>query len=236
VSRGSRGTLKKNRQLRRGKVQRIRRKKVVGEVRVRETLENQEPRVQKNTVVFLDICSSSKILSQCIQQAKLDSYQDMLVRIKNFLAEQELSGRCEVYKFIGDGWILLLPFTVSGKELMDLLYEICEFADGEMAKLKLERPLKLLGLTLGVEKGELVQLAMKERHEYLGRPLNVAARLQSAVKDGDDDPAYKLFFTESTYKDLRIPKTFQVETKNLKLRNIEDDEIPCVKVTILNRD
>lgn len=40
-----------------------------------------------------------------------------------------------------------------------------------------------MGLTFGADKGQMIRLFMSNQREYIGRPLNIAARLQAAVKD-----------------------------------------------------
>ena len=41
---------------------------------------------------------------------------------------------------------------------------------------------------LGAEAGNLVRMTMNQRDEYVGRALNVAHRLQDAVKDKERHP------------------------------------------------
>ena len=62
--------------------------------------------VQKYVLVF-DFCSSTSILEDLIRSENQQSWRDLLIGIKKFLFAERDAHRIEIYKFIGDGWILL---------------------------------------------------------------------------------------------------------------------------------
>jgi hypothetical protein len=81
----------------------------------------------------------------------------------------------------------------------------------------------VLGATLGVEGGNLIRMTMNEREEYVGRALNIACRLQNAVKDKEPHPcSYKALISSRLYNErltqVRMP--YQVESTTCSLRNI----------------
>ena len=205
---------------------------------VPDTLEGDRLVPLDKLVVFFDICSSSKLLEDLHQTGNLKHYRDLLIAIKEFLLQQKEKGLCEVYKFIGDGWVLLLPPSVKGEQFTDFLYRLAELFDRELKTLipKLQSTPKVLGLTFGADKGQLIKLIMGNQQEYIGRPLNIAARLQGAVKEKDKNPAYKILISKHAFDDLRIPsKKYQVAEVTRKLRNIQlGDDYECVKLALLN--
>jgi hypothetical protein len=46
-------------------------------------------------------------------------------------------------------------------------------------------PPKVHGMTFGVDEGQLVKLKMLDKDEYIGRPLNIACRLQGVINEID---------------------------------------------------
>lgn len=91
-----------------------------------------------------------------------------------------------MHKFIGDGWVFLAAHNITQEMLFDFLHTCWYMFDIAMREEKiydkLSRTPNPLGLTFGIDSGELIKLEMNEQTEYVGRPLNVAARLQGAAK------------------------------------------------------
>jgi class 3 adenylate cyclase len=206
-----------------------------------DTFRRDELEIEEKIVVFFDVCSSSKIIDNLKLSDRLKDYRDLLIVLKDFLLKQRERGVCEVYKFIGDGWVLLLPPSIEGERFTNLLYNIAELFHTEMEQLrrKLSTTPKLLGLTYGVDRGKIIRLSMDFQVEYIGRPLNVAARLQGAVKDRenekDKNPAYKALISMPAFEDLKIPRKYRILRTSRKLRNIQDGEdYKCVELTVFN--
>lgn len=190
-------------------------------------------------VVVFDLCSSSQIMEDLLLGDRFDRYETFLTCVKRWLmnwSEQhsQVHGHFELYKFTGDGWILLFPATISGKALLHSMYSLCEMINAELERHivpSLSSMPAFLGATLGVERGHLVRMMMNEREEYVGRALNVACRLQSAVKENEPRQTdegkpgascYKAFVSARLYNErlghLEMP--YQVESATSPLRNI----------------
>src|SRR5689334_25068262 len=109
-------------------------------------------------VVVLDLCSSSQIMEDLLLSEKFDRYEAFLTCIKRWLmnwteAHSPPKGRFELYKFTGDGWILLFPDTISGAALMEFMYTLCEMINAELDRHiipSLSSVPSVLGATLGV--------------------------------------------------------------------------------------
>jgi class 3 adenylate cyclase len=205
--------------------------------RIWDTSKPEQVLLTEKLVVFFDICSSSKILEDLQQTGNLKKYRDLLITIKEFLQAKQEEGVCEMYKFIGDGWVLLFSTEIAGKDFAGFLVELAELFREALKVIcpKLQRTPPVLGLTFGVDKGQLIELVMSESKEYIGRPLNIAARLQGAVKEGDDHPEYKALISKPTFDDLRVPGSFAREETKRNLRNIAlGDNYECIKLVVLS--
>jgi class 3 adenylate cyclase len=183
-------------------------------------------------VVVFDLCSSSQIMEDLLLCEKFDRYEAFLTCVKRWLmnwteAHSLAKGRFELYKFTGDGWILMFPDTVRGEPLVHFMYSLCEMINAELARHiipNLSTIPAVLGATLGVEAGNLVRMTMNEREEYVGRALNIACRLQNAAKDMEPHPCcYKVLMSARLYNE-RIAKActnYKVESTTCSLRNVQ---------------
>jgi hypothetical protein len=198
-------------------------------------------------VVVFDLCSSSQIMEDLLLGDRFDRYETFLTCVKRWLMNwsqqhSQANGHFQLYKFTGDGWILLFPATMNGKALINSMYSLCEMINAELARHiipSLSSTPAILGATLGVERGKLVRMMMNEREEFVGRALNVACRLQSAVKEKESQPAdegklgatcYKAFVSTRLYNErlghLNMP--YRVESTTSPLRNIlRGSEFAC---------
>jgi len=173
---------------------------------------------------------------------KFDRYEAFLTCIKRWLmnwteAHAPPKGRFELYKFTGDGWILLFPDTIRGEHLVAFLHNLCEMVKAELARHivpNLSTMPAVLGATLGVEAGHLVRMTMNEREEYVGRALNVACRLQDAAKDKETahPDCYKVLVSARFYNE-RLAKAstrYKVDETTCSLRNIlGEGDLPAAR-------
>jgi len=81
----------------------------------------------------------------------------------------------------------------------------------------------VLGATLGVEEGNLIRMRMNERDEYVGRALNIACRLQDAVKEKEPHPeCYKAMVSARLFNErlAQLSMPYKVESETCSLRNV----------------
>lgn len=182
-------------------------------------------------VVAFDLCSSSQIIEDLLLSEKFDRYETFLTCVKRWLMNWTNShspdnGRFDLYKFTGDGWILLFPPATNGQALIGSMCSLCEMISAELARHiipNLSSVPSVLGATLGVEEGNLIKMTMNERDEYVGRALNIACRLQNAVKEKEPHPGcYKALVSARLYNDrlVQLGMPYKVETATCSLRNI----------------
>jgi len=134
--------------------------------------------------------------------------------------------------------IVLFPVTTDGPALTSFLERLCRFYQEEFmrrVKPNLITAPKLIGLSFGIDRGWLSSMTMYGQAEYIGRPINIACRLQGAVKDKGRSPAYKALVTYAAYRKhfAHLPPSRAVRVKRI-LRNI-NGEVPfgCKKIALL---
>jgi class 3 adenylate cyclase len=185
---------------------------------------SDEIRTDRKLVLVLDICSSTAILEDLLRTENQREWRNLLIRLKDFLMTRSGESSFEVYKFLGDGWILLFDDAVSGTDLIKLLQDTCV----EYHRLFHQKVCGVLeehhtvGMTFGADAGTLVRIVMTGRIEYVGRPLNIAARLQDALKQKDKTPHGKLLISKNAFTRLKLPSTGRLAGKLVtrQLRNI----------------
>jgi hypothetical protein len=69
----------------------------------------EELRVEEKTVVVMDMRSSSAVVENLTQTGNLQVLRNLLISMKKFLAVESIKANFEVYKFAGDGWVILFP-------------------------------------------------------------------------------------------------------------------------------
>jgi hypothetical protein len=175
-------------------------------------------------VVVFDICSSSDIIEELTLKDELRRFQAFLGNLKRHLGETQKAIRFDPYKFTGDGWILLFPVDTDGKALLAFLRDLCAYFKTEFKEVVLnylDTPPAITGLTFGLDKGKLAKMTMFQNWEYIGRAINIACRLQSAVKDDGESPAYKALVSSAVFNEYfsKVEGCIVKEEKR-KLRNI----------------
>lgn len=191
---------------------------------------------ENKIVVSFDLCSSSKILEDLSLTGNVDKMGNML-RDLHIIVDAEvgkLGG--EVYKFTGDGWILIFPDTINGKLFVNLLTDICARCCNALKTVRtfLESTPQRIGIVIGMDRGPLLKIKLAGTDEWVGRAINVACRLQNAIKDKDDEPEYKALMSKQLYQKFKAEFGIcSPGAATRKLRNIRGGEnFECIKVTL----
>ncbi len=180
-------------------------------------------------VVVTDICSSTTIVQNLSDAGKLDAWGELLCDLASFLDKEQLNRGFEIYKFQGDGWIFFFDPKAPTGEFIPFLHR---FSDEYLASFR-ERLSNMLsieveaGLAFGVDKVELnnhtmISLTLHQKTEYVGMPLNMAARLQGAIKDNDKAEG-RVLMSASAYQHLKygIPRdNYRIVKVKRYLRNV----------------
>ena len=190
-------------------------------------------------IVAFDMCSSSKIIDDLTKRNNVQPLKAFLGELKQYLArEQKATAQFDPYKFTGDGWLLLFPANTDGARLLRFLENLCLYFAVEFQRSLLphlsHKP-ALVGITFGIEKGELIPMTMSGQQEYVGRAINVACRLQAAVKDKGHSPAYNALVSSRVYREyFAQTKPHRVVKVTRNLRNMNDGpEFACQRLWLL---
>jgi class 3 adenylate cyclase len=186
---------------------------------------------ERHLVVVFDICSSTTILEDLKRTDNLSAWRNVLIHLKDYLLKHGAELDMNLYKFIGDGWVLLFPDDVSKTALCDMLRELSQSYElqfeASIRPLLSQEP-NPIGLMFGIDAGELIRLELNGQVEYLGRAINVASRLQSYTKELPGGPSYKVIFSKNSYNSpAPPPPELAAEAIKVSLRNISPATMQC---------
>ena len=186
---------------------------------------------ERYLVVVFDICSSTTILEDLKRTDNLGAWRNLLIYLKDYVTEKGAPLRMDLYKFIGDGWVLLFPNNVPKMALCAFLSKLCKTFEVQFeASIKplLSQEPSPVGLMFGIDSGELIRMVLGNQVEYVGRAINVASRLQSYTKELPGGPAYKVIFSKNSFNSPAPPPSgLTVEPIKVSLRNISPPTMQC---------
>jgi len=194
----------------------------------------------KKIVTFFDICSSSKITEDLSQNKDLLLWRKTLKKVEGRLEKKGDNLGFSIYKFLGDGWILIIDNDTDKKALLQFFAELCIMYSDNFYKViekRLSTEVKPVGLTFGLDIGEIYDVRIGETKEYMGPTLNIAARLQSCIpnpKKLDDDPSNQLMMIRRNYykyfKD-DVGSYYKVVKAKRRMKNIRNnDTFVCSRI------
>ena len=194
---------------------------------------------REKLVVVFDICSSSNIIEDLTLTDNLNSFNLLLNSMDSFIRNNESTQKYTCYKYLGDGWILLFQTSAMGEDILNFLNRLCKFFKikfDRIIKNHLDHFPKITGLTFGMEKGKLVFTRLNNKTEWFGRAINIACRLQGAIKDNDSSPQYKALMSNQVYheyfKNVETIKKYNPLKATRNLRNIKGEEnYNCFKLS-----
>jgi class 3 adenylate cyclase len=206
------------------------------------TTESEHINVVRKIVVFFDICSSTTILEDLVRTENQKLWRNLLIELKKHLRAKHASVGFELYKFLGDGWILLFDPRSEGLEIFEFLEGLSDqFLSlyNRHIKRVLTISIPVIGITTGMDIGSCIRFLMNGQAEYTGRPLNVAARLQSAVGQRGSKPWNKILVSNNLYATFddrkKIERKYKVWRVTCVLKNISGgDNYRCIKVECRN--
>jgi class 3 adenylate cyclase len=197
------------------------------------TEENEALSIERRVVMVVDIRSSTSILDDLKQTDNLMVWRNLLIGQKETILAHRAKIGVEIYKFIGDGWILLFPEDITKHALVDFLMEVSANFDmgyDGLVESVLQRQPPQIGLTFGTDSGELIKLEMNQQTEYIGRAINVAARLQGFAKDLKPFENYQAVFSRHSFNQMVPAYNHKLNVQEVKanLKNLVGGEIDCI--------
>lgn len=177
------------------------------------------------TVLVFDICSSTVFIEDLVKTNQLETYCDLVESFRNLLLSIRISGMT-IYKFLGDGFVLLFGSEILFDEVLLVSKKLAEFAKDTLGKFIRENiettAIPRIGITIGIDIGNLNDLKLDGTDEFIGRPLNVSSRLQGSLKDKNHEN--KILMSVKAYKkisNLKIKRKC-IERERI-FRNLSDN-------------
>jgi len=188
-------------------------------------------------VVTLDICSSSVLIEDLMKNNRSKLWRDLIINMKEYLLEHVPYYNAELHKFIGDGWIILFRRPYASEHLLRFLYDTnWHFMHlyEESVVPSLDTTPDISGLTFGIDEGRLIKLEMKETIEFVGRPINIACRLQGKLEKADIENGYRILMSNRLFNDLKLDfQNYYHERTTKPLKNIgEGKQFTCYLISI----
>ena len=155
------------------------------------------------TVLIFDICSSTVFIEDLVKTDELDSYCNLLEDFKHFLSALNIDGMT-IYKFLGDGFVLLFDKKVLFDEVLMVSKRTAEYAKERIALFVRDNiettVIPRIGITIGIDIGNLKAIKLNGETEFIGRAINVSSRLQSSLKDKEH--VNKILMSVKAYKNI----------------------------------
>ena len=155
------------------------------------------------TVLIFDICSSTVFIEDLVKTDELDSYCNLLKDFKHFLSALNIDGMT-IYKFLGDGFVLLFDKKVLFDEVLMVSKRTAEYAKERIALFVRDNiettVIPRIGITIGIDIGNLKAIKLNGETEFIGRAINVSSRLQSSLKDKEH--VNKILMSVKAYKNI----------------------------------
>jgi class 3 adenylate cyclase len=201
------------------------------------TLLNDKPIIENKIVLVTDICSSSEIMEDLLRTNQIVIWRNLLIKLKENLLEASTKLYFKLYKFTGDGWIIFFKPDYNGHKILDFMVDLSNSFEKEFNNSvyrHLESPPDISGLTFGMDYGPIVYIKMMESKEYVGRPINVACRLQGIVEQTDILLGYRVMISNQLFhlmeKDIG---SFYPELIKRRLKNIiRGGDFQCYRISI----
>lgn len=201
------------------------------------TREQDDIHPTNKIVVTVDICSSSIIIEDLLKRNNIKLWRNLLIKMKEYLTDNLQQSGAKIHKFIGDGWIILFDEPYSARNIFQLLEGINKQFDKyytEKVFPTLDTPPEISGITFGIDEGQLIKITMQDNHEYIGRPINIACRLQGAINEIDIKGGYRVFISHRLYNVLKDDLcNYYSEATERSLKNISEcSKFRCYRLVI----
>jgi class 3 adenylate cyclase len=158
----------------------------------------------RKVVLYVDICSSATILEKLLAVQAVEAMFIVVTLMKRYLNTRTETYGFTIYKFTGDGWILLFEDTTKPEKLARFLRRLSRVymeAYNEFVAREIDVEVAPLGLTFGIDRGRIKHFIVNGGDEYIGRPLVIASRLQS-VASGYKNAAFRAVVSQRAYNHI----------------------------------
>jgi hypothetical protein len=145
----------------------------------------------RHIVVVFDLCSSTTIIEDLAKNDRVADYGKLADGMWAYLHTKTKSLRFDIYKFLGDGFILLFEDRAFVDDILVFCRDLAFFCEQLLVWFKNEyldlETLPRQGITIGIAEGPVWPIrTINVRGEFVGRPITLACRLQGALDKPSD--------------------------------------------------
>jgi hypothetical protein len=180
----------------------------------------------KKGILVFDLCSSTEIVEYLSKVSAMGEYVSLMNKFDNLLNILRKYFDFTKYKFIGDGFILIIENIDPLEDVLllsKIINDIGKSMINEFIETFISEKPRRIGLTFGYDVGELFSFSLDSIDEFSGRPLNLASRLQSSL-EAIEDAGKILFSLEAKQLIFSRKKITEKNKKSRTFKNISDNK------------
>lgn len=181
-------------------------------------------------IMVFDIRSSTKFVENLHSTGQLNRYYEMIQNIYHFLEDTMIEHYFKIYKFLGDGFIIVFNHKVKIEDILKFSPQIINTCKNELQKISsyFDQPIDIhKGITIGLDKNIIHNFKLNEKEEYIGPSINLACRLQRSELHKDE--VNSLLMSHRCFCEIRDEKLrSHCLSQEGKFKNIKEEEpISC---------
>lgn len=194
----------------------------------------------EKTIFVFDVCSSTTIVEDLHITGLVKHYNEMIKSLNDYLEEKSKKVKFQIYKFIGDGFILTFPGEIEMETILRFAKDLIDTCNQKITNLIDEYTESIVlprkGITIGMDKGIVHQFELNEKIEFIGRALTLACRLQSSQES--PKVVNSILMSVSSYSEIKDQKIKQYcEKRERTFKNITGNKkIKCYELFPLKLD
>lgn len=154
----------------------------------------------KKGILIFDICSSTEILETLVNSGHENEYINLIRKMDDCLKILSQFFSFTNYKFLGDGFILVINSEIIKTEdviyLSYIINKIGNYLLNDITDNYVQISLKRKGFTFGYDIGDVSDFHVANKLEFAGKPINLSSRLQGSL-DKQEDAGCVLFSLEA---------------------------------------
>lgn len=153
----------------------------------------------KKGILIFDICSSTEILETLVNSNHEAEYINLIRKMDTCLQILSQYFSFKNYKFLGDGFILVINPDIKTEDVVYLSFIINKIGNyllNDITDNYIQISLKRKGFTFGYDIGDVSDFHVSNKLEFAGKPINLSCRLQGSL-DKEEDAGCILFSLEA---------------------------------------
>lgn len=194
--------------------------------------------MSERIVLVFDICSSTSLIEDLHRTVSVHKLKLLIDEISTFLEKNKDIFHYEIYKFLGDGFILIFESEYQIDSVLEFSLALTYDCNHNIEQfiidnIENESGIKRKGITIGIDKGNIEDILILGHNEYVGRPINYASRLQGSLDK--EEHTNKALISLKLYREIMNDKFKIISSKtNRSFKNIAgNDQMKCYEIDLM---